>query len=81
MDELARLIPDPDSSEGEERFILMGISSQAKLITVCHCERGLNTIRIISTRRANKQERKQTGSSYFCESSFWAPLPKFATKS
>lgn len=59
IDELARLIPDPDSSEGEERFILMGISSQEKLLTVCHCERNLNTIRIISARKADKQERKQ----------------------
>ena len=65
IDELARLIPDPDSSEGEERFILMGISSQAKLLTVCHCERNLNTIRIISARKADKQEIKQyEGGSY-----------------
>ena len=37
----------------------MGVSSQAKLLTVCHCERDLNTIRIISARKADKQERKQ----------------------
>jgi len=59
MDELARLIPDPDSSQGEERFILLGISSRAKLLTICHCERSLNTIRIISARKADKHERKQ----------------------
>ncbi|PHS26640.1 MAG: hypothetical protein COA83_02910 [Methylophaga sp.] len=65
MDELARLIPDPDSSEGEERFILMGLSSQTKLLTVCHCERDLNIIRIISARKADKQEIKQyEGGSY-----------------
>jgi len=58
-DELARLIPDPDSSIGEERFILMGMSSQHKLLTVCHCERSSNTIRIISARKADKFERKQ----------------------
>jgi uncharacterized DUF497 family protein len=58
-DELARLIPDPDSSVGEERFILMGVSRQSNLLTVCHCERGLNTIRIISARKADKKERKQ----------------------
>jgi len=64
-DDLARLIPDPDSSEGEERFILMGISVQSKLLTVCHCERGSNTIRIISARKADKYERKQyEGSNY-----------------
>ena len=59
IDELARLIPDPDGSVGEERFILMGISRQSNLLTVCHCERGLNTIRIISARKADKKERKQ----------------------
>lgn len=58
-DELARLIPDPDNSEGEARFILMGVSSQYKLLTVCHCERNSNTIRIISARKAGKLERKQ----------------------
>ena len=58
-DELGRLIPDPDHSEGEERFILMGMSSQLRLLTVCHCERGSDTIRIISARKADKLERKQ----------------------
>ena len=58
-DELGRLIPDPDHSEGEERFILMGMSSQLKLLTVCHCARGSDTIRIISARKADKSERKQ----------------------
>ncbi len=57
--ELARLIPDPDNSIGEERFILMGMSSKYNLLTVCHCERDLNTIRIISARKADKFERKQ----------------------
>jgi len=59
VDELARLIPDPDSSVGEERFILMGVSRQSNLLTVCHCERDLNTICIISARKADKKERKQ----------------------
>ncbi|MBL3527057.1 MAG: BrnT family toxin [gamma proteobacterium endosymbiont of Lamellibrachia anaximandri] len=58
-DELGRLIPDPDHSENEERFILMGISHKNKLLTVCHCERKTNTIRIISARKADKYERKQ----------------------
>ncbi len=65
IDELAQLIPDPDGSQSEERFILMGISRQSNLLTVCHCERGLNTIRIISARKADKKEGKQyEGSSY-----------------
>ncbi|MDQ7015078.1 MAG: BrnT family toxin [Gammaproteobacteria bacterium] len=57
-DELGRLIPYPDHSENEERFILMGISNKNKLLTVCHCERKLNTIRIISARKADKCELK-----------------------
>jgi uncharacterized DUF497 family protein len=65
IDELARLILDPDSSEGEERFILMGESLKSRLLTVCHCERGLDTIRIILARKADKYERKQyEGSRY-----------------
>ena len=65
VDEFARLIPDPDHSIGEERFILMGLSSQLKLLTVCHCERGLDTIRIISARKADKFERKQYEGNYY----------------
>ena len=57
-DDLARLIPDPDS-EGEERFILMGMSSYSRILTVCHCERSPDVIRIISARKADKSERKQ----------------------
>ncbi len=59
FDELARLLPDPEHSKGEERFILMGISKQFRILTVCHCEIDLDTVRIISARKANKKERKQ----------------------
>jgi hypothetical protein len=58
-DELGCLIPDPDHSEGEQRFILMGISSLLRILVVCHCERSSDTIRIISARKADKSERKQ----------------------
>ncbi len=58
-DELARLISDPDHSGGEERFILMGLSAELRLLTVCHCERDSEIIRIISARKADKLERKQ----------------------
>ena len=57
-DEFGRLIPDPDNSIGEERFIIMGMSSQLRLLVVCHCERGPDVIRIISARKADKSERK-----------------------
>jgi len=57
-DDFGCLIPDPDS-EGEERFILMGMSAQLRILVICHCERGSNLIRIISARKANKSERDQ----------------------
>lgn len=58
-DELARLIPDPDSSIMEERFIILGQSKNLKLLVVCHCYRDEEqVIRIISARKADKHERK-----------------------
>jgi len=60
LDENARLIPDPEHSEGEERFILLGLSIQLRLLLVCHCYRkGDEVIRIISARKADRSERKQ----------------------
>jgi uncharacterized DUF497 family protein len=56
-DDNARLIDDPDHSGEEERFILLGISAQLKLLVVCHCcQDGDEVIRIISARKANKSE-------------------------
>ncbi|MBL0227706.1 BrnT family toxin [Thermomonas sp.] len=47
---------DPHSAE-EDRFLLLGMSSGAHLLLVCHCERdGGDIIRIISARKATKQE-------------------------
>ena len=57
LDERARLISDPDHSENEERFVLLGYSSGLKLLVVCHCYRvDGNVIRIISARKATRQE-------------------------
>lgn len=59
----ARMIFDPEHSEDEDRFILLGISSGLRLLVVCHCYREDDMIiRIISARKANKQEQKQYGS-------------------
>jgi uncharacterized DUF497 family protein len=53
-------MPDPDSSFGEERFIILGLSSDFKALAVCHCYREPDdNIRIISARKADKFERKQ----------------------
>lgn len=59
-DDEALLIDDPEHSEREERFILLGFSQQAKLLVVCHCCRNNESvIRIISARKATKNEAKQ----------------------
>ena len=61
-DENARLIPDPDHSEDEDRFILLGLSLRTRLLTVCHCYRSDDAeIRIISARKATKMEHKFYG--------------------
>ena len=57
LDENGLLIGDPDHSDEEDRFILLGMSVSLKMLVVCHCYRSENeTIRIISARRANKHE-------------------------
>ena len=62
-DENALLIDDPDHSESEDRFILLGISSVARTLVVSHCYRESGgTIRIISARKATRSERAQYSS-------------------
>ena len=61
-DDLALMIDDPDHSQGEERFIILGMSSKANLLIVCHCYRASETvIRIISARKATKTEAMYYG--------------------
>ena len=56
-DEWAKLIADPDHSEDEDRFILLGYSSSMRLLVVCHCYRtDESIIRIISARKATRHE-------------------------
>ena len=58
-DEEALVIDDPEHSEEEERFIILGLSNKAKLLVVCHCYRVSETvIRIISARKATLAESK-----------------------
>ncbi len=57
-DQFARLIADPDHSGEEDRFILLGTSIHSRLLVVCHCVRMNDSIRIISARKADKQERE-----------------------
>ncbi len=59
-DENARLIFDPDHSDEEDRFILLGISCNSKILTVLHCYRdNEQNIRIISARKSTKTEASQ----------------------
>ncbi len=58
-DENARLIPDPDHPENEERFIIMGMSSNLHMLVVVHCyKENDEVIRIISARKATRNEQK-----------------------
>ena len=57
FDDLGVQFVDEDHSSDEERFLMLGLSSDAKLLIVCHCEREQGAvIRIISARKATKRE-------------------------
>lgn len=58
LDEEALLIGDPDHSDDEDRFILLGRSARLRALVVCHCYREKDAvIRIISARRADRTEQ------------------------
>lgn len=58
-DEFAIQFFDKEHSESEDRFIMLGRSNESRILVVCHCERDEgDTIRIISARKATKNERK-----------------------
>ena len=60
LDENARVMPDPEHSEEEERFVLLGMSTSLRVLVVCHCYRQQDeVIRIISARRADRDEQRQ----------------------
>lgn len=60
LDEEALLIEDPDHSEDEDRFLLLGLSSALREVIVSHCYRQNDgVIRIISARKAVPRERRQ----------------------
>jgi len=57
LDENAIRYYDPDHSEDEDRFIMLGLSFRLRVLVVCHCYRVNDTmIRIISARRAESTE-------------------------
>jgi hypothetical protein len=56
-DEFATQFFDAESSEADDRFLMLGMSNSARLLLVCHCERGAgDVIRIISARSATATE-------------------------
>lgn len=61
-DEEALVIDDPEHSETEDRFIILGLSEKANLLVVCHCYRASDTvIRLISARKATRTESQYYG--------------------
>ena len=58
-DERGLLLDDPDHSDAEDRFVLLGLSGALRLLVVVHCYRGRDaTIRLISARKATRAERQ-----------------------
>ncbi len=58
-DENAKVYADPDHSEDESRFLLLGLSMRLRTLVVCHCFREAESvIRIVSARKANKLEER-----------------------
>jgi len=59
FDDNARLIPDPEHSISEERFIILGLTNKLRPLVVVHTyKEDDNVIRIISARKATKTETK-----------------------
>jgi len=58
-DEFAIQFYDAAHSQNEDRFLMLGMSNQSKLLLICHCEQDSgHSIRIISARKATKEESK-----------------------
>ncbi len=59
-DDRALFLADPDHSGGEDRFILLGMSSTLRVLAVWHSYRSRDeVIRLISARRATRAERAE----------------------
>lgn len=53
------LVREDEDAKGEMRFILVGMSREGRLLTVCYTLRDEETIRLISARRATRREERQ----------------------
>jgi uncharacterized DUF497 family protein len=56
-DVLSRTFPDPDHSDDEDRFVIIGMSNRNRVLIVSHTVRS-GRMRIISARQATRRERK-----------------------
>ncbi|RLQ20865.1 BrnT family toxin [Seongchinamella sediminis] len=58
-DEFALQFYDDESAD-EDRFLMLGLSNQSRVLVVVHCERGqgMEELRVISARKATKSERR-----------------------
>ena len=56
-DPLSITIGDPDHSEAEDRYVLLGMTFRVRLVVVAHTDRGEN-VRLISARLATRRERR-----------------------
>lgn len=57
FDDDALVYDDPNHSEGEDRFLIIGRSFKLRILMICHCYRDDEVIRIISARKATSKER------------------------
>ena len=72
-DDRAMVFFDPDHSDEEDRFLLLGLSFNLRILVVCHCFRESDTvIRIISARKADKDEEGVYSGT--CSASSWMAL-------
>ncbi len=59
FDDFAVQFFDQENSDTEDRFLMLGMSNETNLLLICHCERDDgNIIRVISARKATKNESK-----------------------
>lgn len=58
-DDQAILLHDPDHSADEDRFVLLGLSAQLRVLVVVHAYRQDDVVRLISARKATPTERAQ----------------------
>ncbi len=59
-DENAIVFFDPDHSEDEDRFLLLGLSFKPRALVVCHCFRDSESvIRLVSARKADPAEEQE----------------------